>query len=82
MIHQEKFNHGLNNLWKVWQCRIKFFKYFTKTRKNTILNFLEIFLQMYLTQFIINRLIKKSARNVIIGFFVVVGITTAIICWY
>ena len=37
-----------------------------------------IFLQMFLTQFTINRLIKKSARNVIIGFFAVIGITTAI----
>ena len=45
----------------------------------TVSNFLVNFLQTYLTQFIINKLTKRSARNVIIGFFVLAGLTTVII---
>ena len=39
---------------------------------------MEIFLQMFLIQYIINKSIQKSARNVIVGFFIVVGVTTVV----
>ena len=73
---KRKVNHGLNNLWR--------------TIGNAGLNFLNILPKLGLTvgQFFGNvftdvfnsiynqQIDKKSARNVIIGFFVVVGLTT------
>ena len=58
MTHLEKVNHGLNNLWKsIGNAGVNFLNIFPKLGNSNW--FFGNFLQMYLIQFIINKLIKK-----------------------
>ena len=77
-----KFNHGLNNLWKgVGSAGINFLNVLPKlgiTVKNFFSNiFTDVFNSIYNQQ-----IDQKSARNVIVGFFLIVGVTTAIYSGY
>ena len=77
-----KFNHGLNNLWKgAGSAGINFLNVLPKlgiTVKNFFGNlFTDVFNSIYNQQ-----IDQKSARNVITGFFVIVGVTTAIYSGY
>ena len=73
-----KFNHSLNNLWKaVGNVGINFLNILPKLGKTVSEFFGNLFTDVFNS--IYNQQIdKRSARNVIIGFFAVVGITTAI----
>jgi len=73
-----KFNHGLNNLWKgAGSAGINFLNVLPKlgiTVKNFFGNlFTDVFNSIYNQQ-----IDQKSARNLIVGFFVIIGVTTAI----
>ncbi len=77
-----KFNHSLNNLWKsAGSAGINLLNVLPKlgiTVKNFFGNlFTDVFNSIYNQQ-----IDQKSARNVIIGFFVIVGVTTAIYSGY
>ena len=77
-----KFNHSVNNLWKgAGSAGINFLNVLPKlgtTVKNFFGNlFTDVFNSIYNQQ--IN---QKSARNVILGFFVIIGVTTAIYSGY
>ncbi len=76
--NSRKFNHSLNNLWKaVGNVGINFLNILPKLGKTVSEFFGNLFTDVFNS--IYNQQIdKKSARNVIIGFFAVVGITTAI----
>ena len=74
-----KFNHGINNLWNsAGSAGINLLNVLPKlgtTVKNFFGNlFTDVFNSIYNQQ-----IDQKSARNVIIGFFAVVGVTTAIV---
>ncbi len=74
-----KFNHGLSNLWKgIGIAGVNFLNIFPKlgssVAKFTGDLFTDVFNSIYNQQ-----IDKKSARNVIIGFFVVVGVTSLIV---
>ena len=73
-----KFNHSLNNLWKaIGNVGINFLNILPKLGKTVSEFFGNLFTDVFNS--IYNQQIdKRSARNVIIGFFAVVGITTAI----
>ena len=73
-----KFNHGLNNLWKgAGNAGINFLNVLPKLGSTVAAFFSNLFTDVFNS--IYNQQIdQKSARNVIIGFFAVVGITTAI----
>ena len=73
-----KFNHGLSNLWKrIGNAGINFLNVLPKLGSTVATFFGNLFTDVFNS--IYNQQIdKKSARNVIIGFFVVVGITTSI----
>ena len=73
-----KFNHGLNNLWKgAGNAGINFLNVLPKLGSTVAAFFGSLFTDVFNS--IYNQQIdQKSARNVIIGFFVVIGITTAI----
>ena len=77
-----KFNHSVNNLWKsAGSAGINLLNVLPKlgiTVKNFFGNlFTDVFNSIYNQQ-----IDQKSARNVIIGFFVIVGVTTAIYSGY
>ena len=77
-----KFNHGINNLWKVaGSAGINLLNVLPKlgtTVKNFFGNlFTDVFNSIYNQQ-----IDQKSARNVIVGFFVIVGVSTAIYSGY
>ncbi len=77
-----KFNHSVNNLWKgAGSAGINFLNVLPKlgtTVKNFFGNlFTDVFNSIYNQQ-----IDQKSARNVIIGFFVIVGVTTVIYSGY
>ena len=73
-----KVNHGLNNLWKnIGVAGVNFLNILPKLGLTVGKFFSELFTDVFNS--IYNQQIdQKSARNVIIGFFVVAGITTAI----
>tara|TARA_Y100000816_G_C26100464_1_gene583067 strand:+ start:155 stop:1702 length:1548 start_codon:yes stop_codon:yes gene_type:complete len=73
-----KFNHGLNNLWKgAGNAGINFLNVLPKLGKTVAVFFGNLFTDVFNS--IYNQQIdQKSARNVIIGFFAVVGLTTVI----
>ena len=73
-----KFNHGLNNLWKgAGNAGINFLNVLPKLGSTVAAFFGSLFTDVFNS--IYNQQIdQKSARNVIIGFFAVIGITTAI----
>ena len=73
-----KFNHGLNNLWKgAGNAGINFLNVLPKLGSTVVAFFGNLFTDVFNS--IYNQQIdQKSARNVIIGFFAVIGITTAI----
>ena len=73
-----KFNHGLNNLWKgAGNAGINFLNVLPKLGSTVAAFFSNLFTDVFNS--IYNQQIdQKSARNVIIGFFAVIGITTAI----
>ncbi len=74
-----KVNHGLNNIWRgLGAAGLNFLNIIPKLG-TTIANFFgELFTDIFNS--IYNQQIdQKSARNVIIGFFVIVGITTALV---
>ena len=73
-----KFNHGLNNLWKgAGNAGINFLNVLPKLGSTVAAFFGSLFTDVFNS--IYNQQIdQKRARNVIIGFFVVIGITTAI----
>ena len=73
-----KFNHGLNNLWKgAGNAGINFLNVLPKLGSTVVTFFGNLFTDVFNS--IYNQQIdQKSARNVIIGFFAVIGITTAI----
>ena len=77
-----KLNHGVNNLWKgAGSAGINFLNVLPKlgtTVKNFFGNlFTDVFNSIYNQQ-----IDQKSARNVIVGFFVIIGVTTAIYSGY
>ena len=77
-----KINHGVNNLWKgAGSAGINFLNVLPKlgiTVKNFFGNlFTDVFNSIYNQQ-----IDQKSARNVIVGFFVIIGVTTAIYSGY
>ncbi len=74
-----KFNHGINTLWKgMGNAGINFLNVIPKLGSTIISFFGNLFTDVFNS--IYNQQIdQKSARNVIIGFFVVAGITTAIV---
>ena len=74
-----KVNHGLNNLWKgIGTAGLNFLNILPKLGTTVAKFFGDLFTDVFNS--IYNQQIdQKSARNVIIGFFVVAGITTAII---
>ena len=73
-----KLNHGLNNLWKgAGNAGINFLNVLPKLGSTVAAFFGNLFTDVFNS--IYNQQIdQKSARNVIIGFFAVIGITTAI----
>ncbi len=73
-----KFNHGLNSIWKIaGNAGINFLNVLPKLGSTVAKFFGSLFTDVFNS--IYNQQIdQKSARNVIIGFFAVVGITTAI----
>ncbi len=73
-----KFNHGLNNLWKgAGNAGINFLNVLPKLGSTVATFFGDIFTDVFNS--IYNQQIdKKSARNVIIGFFALAGLTTSI----
>ena len=73
-----KFNHGLNNLWKgAGNAGINFLNVLPKLGSTVAAFFGNLFTDVFNS--IYNQQIdQKSARNVIIGFFAVIGITTVI----
>ena len=73
-----KFNHGLNNLWKgAGNAGINFLNVLPKLGSTVVAFFGNLFTDVFNS--IYNQQIdQKSARNVIISFFAVIGITTAI----
>ena len=73
-----KFNHGLNNLWKgAGNAGINFLNVLPKLGSTVAAFFGNLFTDVFNS--IYNQQIdQKSARNVIIGFFTVIGITTVI----
>ena len=74
-----KFNHGINILWRgMGKAGINFLNIIPKLGSTIASFFGNLFTDVFNS--IYNQQIdQKSARNVIIGFFVVVGITTAIV---
>ena len=74
-----KFNHGLNNFWKsLGNIGVNFLNIFPKLGSTIIKFFGNLFTDVFNS--IYNQQIdQKSARNVIVGFFVVAGLTTAIV---
>ena len=74
-----RFNHGLNNFWKsLGNIGVNFLNIFPKLG-STIAKFIgnlftDVFNSIYNQQ-----IDQKSARNVIAGFFIVAGLTTAIL---
>ena len=77
-----KFSHGVNNLWKgLGNAGINFLNIIPKLGSTVASFFGNLFTDVFNS--IYNQQIdQKSARNVIVGFFVVVGITTAIIAGF
>ena len=77
-----KVNHGINNLWKgVGAAGINFLNILPKLGSTVGKFFGDIFTDVFNS--IYNQQIdKKSARNVIIAFFVVVGLTTVIVAGF
>ncbi len=77
-----KVNHGFNNLWKgAGNAGINFLNIFPKLGTTVFSFFGNLFTDVFNS--IYNQQIdQKSARNVIIGFFLVVGVTTSIIVGY
>ena len=73
-----KFSHGLNNLWRgMGSAGLNFLNILPKLGSTVGKFFGNLFTDVF--NAIYNQQIdQKSARNVIIGFFAVVGITTAI----
>ena len=74
-----KFSYGLNNTWKSFgNIGINFLNILPQLGKTIGKFFGELFTDVFNS--IYNQQVdKKSARNVIIGFFVVAGVTTAIV---
>ena len=74
-----KFNHGLNNLWRgAGNAGLTFLNILPKHGSTVAQFFGRLFTDVFNS--IYNQQIdQKSARNVIIGFFAVVGITSAIV---
>ena len=74
-----KVNHEINNLWKnVGNVGINFLNVLPKLGLTVAQFFGDLFTDVFNS--IYNQQIdKKSARNVIIGFFIVVGVTTAVV---
>ncbi len=77
-----KFSHGVNNLWKgLGNAGINFLNIIPKLGSTVASFFGNLFTDVFNS--IYNQQIdQKSARNVIVGFFVVVGITTAIVAGF
>tara|TARA_B100001121_G_scaffold308615_1_gene333159 strand:+ start:582 stop:2126 length:1545 start_codon:yes stop_codon:yes gene_type:complete len=77
-----KFNHGVNNLWKsVGSAGINLLNVLPKLGFTVASFFSKLFTDVFNS--IYNQQIdQKSARNVIIGFFVIIGVTTAIYSGY
>ena len=76
---KRRFNHGLNNLWKgIGVAGVHFLNIFPKLG-STVVKFIgDIFTDVFNS--IYNQQIDKtSARNVIIGFFVVIGVSSLIV---
>ena len=77
-----KLNHGVNNLWRnIGLAGINLLNVLPKLG-NTVINFFgglftDVFNSIYNQQ-----IDQKSARNVILGFFLIVGVTTAIYSGY
>ena len=74
-----KVNHGINNLWKgAGKAGLNFLNVLPKLGSTVLKFFSNLFTDVFNS--IYNQQIdQKSARNVIIGFFVVVGISTALV---
>ena len=74
-----KFNHGLNNFWKsLGNIGVNFLNIFPKLG-STIIKFFGSLLTDVFNSIYNQQIDQKSARNVIAGFFIVVGLTTAIV---
>ena len=77
-----KFNHGINNLWRsIGSAGINLLNVLPKLGVTVASFFGKLFTDVFNS--IYNQQIdQKSARNVIIGFFVIIGVTTAIYSSY
>ena len=77
-----KFNHGVNNLWKnVGSAGTNLLNVLPKLGV-TVINFFGTLFTDVFNSIYNQQIDQKSARNVIISFFAVVGITTAIIAGF
>ncbi len=74
-----KVNHGLNNIWKATgNAGVNFLNVLPKLGTTVVHFFGELFTDVFNS--IYNQQVdKKSARNVIVGFFLVIGVTTAVV---
>ena len=74
-----KVNHGINNIWKIiGNAGINFLNVLPKLGYTVAKFFGNLFTDVFNS--IYNQQIdQKSARNVIVGFFIVAGVTTAIV---
>ena len=74
-----KVNHGLNNIWKAaGNAGVNFLNVLPKLGTTVVHFFGELFTDVFNS--IYNQQVdKKSARNVIVGFFLVIGVTTAVV---
>ncbi len=77
-----KVNHGISNIWKViGNAGINFLNVLPKLGSTVITFFGNLFTDVFNS--IYNQQIdQKSARNVILGFFLVIGVTTVIIAGF
>ena len=77
-----KFNHGLNNLWKgAGNAGINFLNVLPKLGTTVAAFFGNLFTDVFNS--IYNQQIdQKSAKNVILGFFAVIGVTTVLIAGF
>ena len=77
-----KFNHGISNLWKsIGSAGINFLNVLPKLGIAVAKFFGNVFTDVF-NSIYDQQIDQKSARNVIIGFFVIIGVTTAIYSGY
>ena len=77
-----KVNHGINNFWKsIGNAGINFLNVLPKLGY-TVVNFAGSLLTDIFNSIYNQQIDQKSARNVILGFFIIAGVTTAIVAGF